>query len=439
MASIERITVIGSGYVGLTTGVCLASLGHCVTCVDHDPAMVAELREGRTVLAEPELSFLLRDALDNDTISFESSVEATVPDSHIVFLCLPTPSCEDGAADLTAIAHTVTQICHLLRSDTVLVTKSTVPVGTSKKISTWLDREDIAVVSNPEFLREGHAVYDFLHPIRILIGCDDPAAAKRITGLYDAVRTEVIITDPATAELAKYAANCFLATKLSYINTVAELCETLGADITDLSHILGADPRIGDDFLRSGPGWGGPCLPKDTRALSWQAKRAGVEFPVLEAAIISNTYRQDRVVSQLRDELGPLDHVRIGLLGLAFKTGTNDLRDSPAIRIARTLAGSGATVTAHDPTVDHEIPGLTVEPDVYDIAPGTQALVLTTDWPEYRHLNWDRIAGLMIGNLVLDTRNILDARHLRAAGLRCVRLGQHQGPKQESECNDVNP
>ncbi|MGH3569604.1 MAG: nucleotide sugar dehydrogenase [Pseudonocardia sp.] len=217
------------------------------------------------------------DGLDNDTLRFDTTAETAVA-SHVVFLCLPTPPDSDGAADLTAIEHTVTKVRNLLRPNTVLVTKSTVPVGTSNKISAWLGREDVAVVSNPEFLREGHAVYDFLHPARILIGAHDPAAAKRIAGLYDNVRAEVILTDLATAELAKYAANCFLATKLSYINTVAELCEVLGADVTDLTYVLGADPRIGADFLRPGPGWGGPCLPKDTRALLSSLSTPGSTF-----------------------------------------------------------------------------------------------------------------------------------------------------------------
>lgn len=427
MACTDRVTIIGSGYVGLTTGVCLASLGHPVTCVDHDPATITALRQGRTMLAEPDLGALLRDGLTGGMLQFDTTTETAVATSGVVVLCLPTPPRADGAADLTAITDTVTAIRDLLRPNTVLVTKSTVPVGTTDTIRALLGRDDVAVVSNPEFLREGHAVYDFLHPTRILIGADDPAAAKHVASLYDAVRTEVIITSPATAELAKYAANCFLATKLSYVNTLAELCDALGADIADLIHVLGADPRIGADFLRPGPGWGGPCLPKDTRALLRQARHAGVDFPVLAATITSNTHHRDRVITRLRGELGGrLDRTRIGVLGLAFKAGTNDLRDSPAAQIARDLVECGAIVTAHDPTVtpDQGLPGLTVAAQVYEAAVDADALVLLTDWPGYHALDWTRIATAMTGNLVLDTRTTLDRQHLATAGLRCVTLGR---------------
>ncbi|MYW91711.1 UDP-glucose/GDP-mannose dehydrogenase family protein [Amycolatopsis rubida] len=421
----ERICVIGSGYVGLTTGVCLASLGHSVTCVDRDSTTVAELREARTFLAEPDLTGLLRHGLETNALRFDTTAEAAAAASAVVFLCLPTPPGADGSADLTAIEQTVRRIRKLLRPSAVLVTKSTVPVGTADNIRTWLDREDIAVVSNPEFLREGHAVYDFLHPTRILIGSNEPVAAKRVAALYDAVRAEVIVTDPATAELSKYAANSFLATKLSYINTVAEVCEAVGADITDLTHVLGTDPRIGADFLSPGPGWGGPCLPKDTRALLRQADHAGVDFPVLAAAIASNIHHRGRMIARLRDELGRnLSGARIGVLGLTFKTGTNDLRDSPASHVVRALTGFGATVAAHDPTVHHEIPGVEVKTDVYEVVPGIDGLILITDWPEYHSLDWNRIAGMMVGDLVLDTRNAFARRHLAAAGLRCVSLGR---------------
>lgn len=427
MAYTHRITVIGSGYVGLTTGVCLASLGHPVTCVDRDPATITTLRQGRTALAEPDLDALLRDGLANGSLQFDTTAETAVAESGIVILCLPTPPRSDGSADLTAITSTVTAIRHLLPLDTVLVTKSTVPVGTADTIRDLLDRDDVIVASNPEFLREGHAVYDFLHPTRILIGADDPVAAKTVAALYDAVRTEVIITNPATAELAKYAANCFLATKLSYVNTLAEMCDAFGADVADLTHVLGADPRIGPDFLRPGPGWGGPCLPKDTRALLRQSQQVGVDFPVLSAAISSNIHHRERVITRLRAELGgSLDRTRIGVLGLAFKAGTNDLRDSPAVRITRDLIEHGAITTAHDPTAkpNLDITGLTVAPQVYDAARGVHALVLLTDWPEYHNINWSCIAATMTGDLVLDTRAVLDQQHLAAAGLRCVTLGR---------------
>ena len=423
--SSSHIAIIGSGYVGLTTGVCLSSLGHEVTCVDTDAATIDMLRRGHTALAEPGLDALLRDGLDAHTLDFDTTADAAVSTSDNVFLCLPTPSGPDGAADLTAIKQTIATIRDLLRPSAVLIVKSTVPVGTTAAIRAWLCRPDVDIVSNPEFLREGHAIYDFLHPARILIGADDPAAAKKVTALYDPVRTEVIITSAATAELAKYAANSFLATKLSYVNTVAEMCEKLGADITDLIRVLGTDPRIGAEFLRPGPGWGGPCLPKDTRALLQQARHAGVDFPILAAAIASNTHHHDWVIDSLNRELaGRIAGTRIGVLGLTFKAGTNDLRDSPAIHIARALADRGAVILTHDPTVFHDIAGIATTTDPYGVAEGANELLILTDWPEYRSLDWRRLAQSMNGDLVLDARSTLVPEQLNAAGLRCISIGR---------------
>jgi UDPglucose 6-dehydrogenase len=373
------------------------------------------------------MNALIRQGLDSGALRFDTTTETT--DADLVLLCLPTPANMDGSADLSAIEQTVKAIRDRLRRGAVVVTKSTVPVGTSSKLDAALGRPDVAVVSNPEFLREGHAVYDFLHPTRILIGADDPAAAKKVATLYDAICAEIVITDPATAELAKYAANGFLATKLSYVNTLTELCETFGADITDLTYILGADSRIGAEYLRSGPGWGGPCLPKDARALLHQARHAGTDFPILAAAIDSNARQHDRVMACLRAELsGRLAGARIGVLGLTFKAGTNDLRDSPATRIAQALIDHGAIVTAHDPTVDRDILGLIVAPDAHDVATDANALVLLTDWPDYRTLDWTRIRFAMTGDLVLDTRNALDAGRLADAGLRYIGTGRGRRP-----------
>lgn len=420
----ERVTIIGSGYVGLTAGACLASMGHVVTCVDHDAGLITALQQGCTSLAEPDLESLIQRGLDAQTLRFDTSVEEAVRTSDIVLLCLPTPSMPNGAADLTAIHDTIVRIRHLLLPGSVLVMKSTVPIGANEKVGAWLGRTDIAIVSNPEFLREGHTVYDFLHPHRVLIGADDPAAGKRVASLYDAVRAQIIFTDPATAELAKYAANAYLATKLSYINTVAELCEAFGANIADLNHVLGADPRIGADYLQPGPGWGGPCLPKDALALLRQARHAGVEFPVLAGAIASNRHHQGRVVTRLREALGTeLEGLRIAVLGLTFKTGTSDTRDSPALRIVRAIVEFGAVVVAHDPTVQDLVRGVTVAVTPYDAAKNADGLVLLTDWPEYRNLDWEAIAVAMAGDVVVDTRNVLDRSRLEAAGLRVATWG----------------
>jgi UDPglucose 6-dehydrogenase len=423
----ERITVIGSGYVGLTTGACLASLGHTVTCIDRDELTIATLRTGHSHLAEPGIESLLREGLDANRLQFDTASDEAVTTASLVMLCLPTPPARDGSVDLTAIRDTVLRIRDLLPAGAVVVTKSTTPVGTIATIGCWLQRNDIAVVANPEFLREGHAVYDFLHPTRIVIGSDDHAAAKRVAALYDAIRTEVIIAEPATAELVKYAANCYLATKLSYSNSVAELCEAFNADHSDIAYILGADPRIGSDYLKPGPGWGGPCLPKDLHALARQAHDVGVPFPILEATISSNQHHLERIIRRLQEELGQeLGGIRIALLGLTFKADTDDLRNSPAMHVAHALIEQGAHVTAHDPAIKDQIPVLRVVPTVQDAAAQADALVLLTDWPEYRLVGWTAVAALMAGQLVFDTRNALDPEVVAAAGLRYVRVGSRR-------------
>ncbi len=425
----ERVTVIGSGYVGLTTGACLASLGHTVTCIDLDEPTITALRNGRSHLAEPGIESLLREGLDTNRLQFDTALDQAVTEASLIMLCLPTPSAPDGSVDLTAIRDTVIRIRDLLPAGAVVATKSTTPVGTTATIGSWLRRDDIAVVANPEFLREGHAVYDFLHPTRIVIGTDDNAAAKRIAGLYDAIRTEVIITDPATAELVKYAANCYLATRLSYNNSIAELCEAFDADHSDLAYSLAADPRIGGDYLKPGPGWGGPCLPKDARALARQAQDVGVPFPILDATINSNQHHLDRTIHRLQEELGrELAGTRVALLGLTFKAGTDDLRNSPAMHIAHALVEHGVHVTAHDPAIKNEIPRLSVVPTVQGAAANTDALVLLTEWPEYRWLNWTTVATLMTGELVFDTRNALDPEVVTDAGLRYVGVGSRRTP-----------
>ncbi len=427
MTTSNHITVLGAGYVGLTTGACLSSLGHTVTCVDHDRALVDALRTGHTALAEPDLPELLRAGLAAETLHFDTHFDTALTRAHTVIVCLPTPSGPDGAADLAAINEALAHIEHHARPEAVIVVKSTVPVGTCARIASEIGRGDLAVVSNPEFLREGHTVYDFLHPVRIVIGSHDPAAAKSVASLYDTLCTEVIFTDPASAELAKYAANAFLATKLSFINDIATLCDALSADITDITHILGADPRIGSDYLRPGPGWGGPCLPKDTTALAHRARAAGMSLPVVDAAIEANTARQQYIVDRVLRELGEQRRPRIGILGLAFKSGTNDYRQSPAIAIAQALARRGADITACDPSIDTSPDGVALTEGPYDTAQGAQAILLLTDWEEYRRLDWRRIAATMTGDVVVDTRNCVDSQEVRRAGLQHVGLGSPRG------------
>ncbi|MEQ0558599.1 UDP-glucose/GDP-mannose dehydrogenase family protein [Amycolatopsis sp. NEAU-NG30] len=423
--SIHRITVVGAGYVGLTTGACLASFGHRVVCADVDAGKIARLRAGKVDILEAGLPELVAAGLAAGTLAFEVGAAAAVQDAEAVFLCVPTPMAADGTADLSAVASVAAELGALLPAGCVVVNKSTVPVGTAEWVRRLLGRDDVAVVSNPEFLREGSAVHDFLHPDRIVVGSADEPAARRIAELYSPLRAPVVCTNAASAELIKYAANCFLAVKLSYVNAVAELCETFGAEIDAVTAGMGHDPRIGQAFLRPGPGWGGPCLPKDASALLRLAEGRGVRFDLLQAAVDDNARQSRRVVRRLADELGkPLDGARIGLLGLAFKPGTNDLRGSPALQVAELLADAGAEVVAHDPAVHRELPRITVVGDAYLAVKEVDAVLLVTEWPQFRELDWPAVADLMDGGLVFDARNHLDPAVLERSGLRWRGIGR---------------
>src|SRR5215472_17619487 len=343
----RRIAVVGTGYVGLTTGACLCSLGHRVICADVDSGKVARLARGEVDIREPGLAELLREGLTSGRLSFVTGIAAAVAEAEMVFLCLPTPTGPDGVPDLSAVQAAVGACRRVLAAGGIIVTKSTVPVGTAKRITQSLGRDDVGVVSNPEFLREGSTVADFLHPDRIVVGCDRPGTAEEITALYAPLGAPAVLIDTASAELAKYAANCFLAMKLSYVNAIAELCERLEAGICEVAEALGYDGRIGRGYLSPGPGWGGPCLPKDTQALMQLADAAGLRFGLLRAAIQGNIRQQRRMVEKVRSAItgkpgGSVSGKRIGLLGLTFKAGTSDLRESPALAVAARLHRAGA-------------------------------------------------------------------------------------------------
>ncbi len=416
---------MGTGYVGLTTGACLASLGHRVTCVDVDQAKVARLAAGRVDIMEPGLAELVSRGLTMRRLRFVSGAREAVRDAEAVFLCVPTPMGAGGAADLRAVEAVAAEIAEVLPPGCALVTKSTVPVGTSGRIRDLLGREDLPVVSNPEFLREGTAVADFLGPDRIVVGSDDAGAARWVAGLYRDLSAPSVVTDAASAELMKYAANCFLAMKLSYVNSVAELCERLGADIDAVTEGMGYDRRIGRSFLKPGPGWGGSCLPKDTQALLRIAESARFDFGLLTAAVEENIAQRDRVIAKIAGAAGgDLAGARIGLLGLAFKAGTNDLRDSPALSVASVLCAHGAEVTAYDPAVGGELPGMTVVDDAYQVAKGADVVVVLTEWDEFRRLDWSYLAELMVGDAVVDTRNLLDPQQILGAGLSWQGIGR---------------
>lgn len=415
------ITVIGAGYVGLAVSAGLAELGHRVVCSDVDGEKVERLSAGRLDIMEPGLAELVRAGLTDGRLRFAAA--PVVSDADFVFLCVPTPMAADGSADLSIITAVACQLRDRLPEGCVVVNKSTVPVGAAARLSELLDGR-APVVSNPEFLREGSAVHDFLHPDRIVVGSDDPSAARRVATLYAALSAPVLVTSAASAELIKYAANSFLAVKLSYANAIAELCERLGADFADVIKGVGQDHRVGEHFLRVGPGWGGSCLPKDTSALLHTASAVGQDFSLLEAAIATNLRQRSRVVAKIRDALGgELRGARICLLGLTFKAGTNDMRDSPALAVGAALAAEGAELTGHDPAVTVEVPGIRIVDDPYVAVKDADVIVLLTDWPEFHGLEWTVIRGLVAGDVVVDVRNHLDPAVVTAAGLRWRGIG----------------
>jgi UDPglucose 6-dehydrogenase len=434
----RRVVVVGTGYVGLTTGACLASLGHRVVCADVDPDKVERLSHCEIDILEPGLTELVTEGLAAGRLSFVLGAVAAISEHEngpeVVFLCVPTPMGVGGTADLSAVEAVIDEIRELLPPECVVVNKSTVPVGTATRMSELLNRDDIAVVSNPEFLREGSAVADLLNPDRIVVGSDSQDAAERVATLYARLGAPTVLTGAASAELVKYAANCFLAMKLSYVNAMAELCERLGADIADVTEGMGYDRRIGQSFLAPGPGWGGSCLPKDTRAMLAVADSVDFEFRLLRAAIDTNDRQRQRIVDKVRVAVtgkrgGSLSRLRLGLLGLTFKANTADLRDSPALAVAALLRQAGAELVAYDPavppdTLDSALGAVSVADDPYLAAKDVDALIVLTEWPEFRALDWARMADVVRRPIVVDTRNLLDKDVLRRCGLQWTGLGR---------------
>ncbi|HEV8562340.1 MAG TPA: UDP-glucose/GDP-mannose dehydrogenase family protein [Actinophytocola sp.] len=426
---VRRIAVVGTGYVGLTTGACLASLGHRVVCADVDADKVKRLDAGEVDILEPGLAELVSEGLAAGRLSFVVGAAEAAGAAEVVFLCVPTPMGVGGVADLSVVESVVEEVRDLLEPGCVVVNKSTVPVGTAARTAGLLERPDVAVVSNPEFLREGSAVRDFLHPDRIVVGADRQDAGERVAALYARLGAPTVLTDAASAELVKYAANCFLAMKLSYVNALAELCDRLDANIADVTEGMGYDRRIGQAFLAPGPGWGGSCLPKDTAAMLQLADAVDFEFRLLRATIDTNTRQRQRMVEKVRTAVtgqrnGSLSRTRLGLLGLTFKAGTDDLRDSPALAVAALLRQAGATLTAYDPARPERVDGVHLMPDPYQAATGTDALIVLTEWPEFRTLDWLRMATLTRRPVVIDTRNLLDPDILRRAGFHWTGLGR---------------
>ena len=425
----SKIAVIGTGYVGLTTGACLAHLGHHVVCADIDSEKIARLRNGNIPIVELGLSELVQDGIASGKLNFVVGSAEAVKNCEIAFLCVPTPQGEDGSADLSYIQQAAKDISAALPFEAIVVNKSTVPVGSTKVVERALGRPDVKVVSNPEFLREGSAVQDFLKPDRVVVGSDDQAAAMKVASLYDGLSTRVIITDPASAETIKYAANAFLATKLSFINAIAAICEGVGADINDVVVGMGSDKRIGESFLRPGPGWGGSCFPKDSRALIKIAQDANYNFDLLKGVITVNDEQFNRVVDKIVQAVGgSVSNKTIAVWGLTFKAGTDDLRDSPSIQIIQRLIDHGAKIQGFDPTVTPQREGIPAMVKVcmspIDAAVGADALAVLTEWEDFKWVSPIEVSAVMNGRQVIDARNLLSRKDWERAGYTYQGIGR---------------
>ena len=424
----SNIAVIGTGYVGLSSGACFAHLGHIVTCVDVVQEKIDNLNNTILPIFETGLADLVAEGVAAGRLTFTTDVAGAVQDADIVFLCVPTPEGADGNADLSFIQTAARTLAPLLRSGAVVVNKSTVPVGSTKVVERELKRSDIAVVSNPEFLREGSAIQDFLHPDRIVVGSDNQEAAIRVGALYEKVGAPVVVTDPASAETIKYAANAFLATKISYVNAIAAICEGVGADINDVVLGLGYDKRIGHEFLRPGPGWGGSCFPKDTKAMVQIAQDAGYDFGLLKGVITVNDQQYDRIVGKIRAAAGGiLTGKKIATWGLTFKALTDDLRDSPAIDIVTRLLAAGASVSAFDPTVIVTPKGLdavNICASPLEACADADVIAVLTEWDDFRLVSPTDAARVVRTKQIVDARNLLDRSEWRQVGFDYQGIGR---------------
>ncbi len=424
----SRLTVVGAGYVGLVTAACMADLGHDIVAMDVDPERIRVLEEGGVPIYEPGLAELI--AKNRVRIHFSADAIASCADADFIFLCVDTPSTYSGDADLSRIWQAVENLPD--RDGThILVTKSTVPVGTGAAIQAELAQRGLTHVryaSNPEFLREGTAITDFMNADRIVVGGSEPAVCDAVAALYEGVDCPVVKTDVASAEMIKYASNAFLATKISFINEIANVCEATGADVQVVAYGMGLDHRIGPHFLQAGIGYGGSCFPKDVSALKQIAGNSGYHFQLLNAVIEVNELQKRRVIGKLKRHLGDeLRGLRIALLGLAFKPNTDDIRQAPAIVLASRLLAEGATVVGYDPIAVENtralLPTVTYTGSAMDALRGADACVLVTEWQEFLDLDWRRAKDIMARPIAIDGRNALDGRMLVAAGFTYEGVG----------------
>lgn len=421
-----KIGIIGLGYVGLTSAVGMTSLGHTVIGFDIDKDKLALLTSGKAPFFEPDLQERLISALEAGKLRFTDNLRALASESEFLFVCVPTPQAADGSANLEYVFQVLQDIRPDLTAGSVVVIKSTVPVGSGQKIIASLHRADVHVVSNPEFLREGSALHDFDNPDRVVIGAGTSEAGQRVASLYRSMKVPILETSIESAELIKYATNSYLATRLSFLNELAELCSRAGADVEHVIQGLGSDSRIGTGFLEPGPGWGGSCFPKDTRALVAVAKNFGLDMSVVQAAIDSNDKAFDLVADKLLGLLGgSAEKKTIAVWGLAFKANTDDVRESPAIGVIQSLLRQGAIIRAYDPVARAILAGsYSQETSASEAVKGAHALLVLTEWSEFSDVDAARVAAEMKGSIVYDTRRVLDRNAWQSKFEVFERLGE---------------
>jgi UDPglucose 6-dehydrogenase len=422
-----EIAVIGAGYVGLVQAAGLAALGHRVRVGENNPEKLEMLQAGRSPIYEPELESIIGEGLATGRLSFEASNEAVVTGAEIVFVAVPTPQGDNGAADMSIVSSVLDEIASRLVPDVLVVFKSTVPVGSVAKYQRFFDQRSpgVTVLSNPEFLREGSAVSDFFHPDRIVIGTTDQRAAEQMMDVYRGLDAPVVVTDPISSEMVKYGSNAYLAARVTFANAMANLAEAVGADVRDVLLGMGYDRRIGHHFLSPGPGFGGSCFPKDTYALVAIAEEHNYDFALLKGVIAVNDEQRQRIVDKVIAALPTgARRATVGLWGLAFKAGTDDTRDSPAVAMARMLAGGGVQIRAFDPQATVDIEGIEIVAGPLDAVKGADVLLIATEWPDFQAVDLRKVRDAMVGSVIVDARNLLDPAAVRHLGMQYHGVGR---------------
>lgn len=430
----SKICVVGTGYVGLVTGTCFADLGNTVTCLDVDENRISKLLKGIMPIYEPGLQQLVEQNVKAERLIFTTDYKKALSDVEIVFIAVGTPSGVDGEADLQYVRQAAESIADLVDTKVIVVNKSTVPVGTGDWVAEVIQKRrngrplDLNVVSNPEFLREGSAINDFMQSDRVVLGSENRSAAEKVAELYSPLRCPILITDLRTAEMIKYASNAFLATRISFINEIANVCEELGADVKVVAQGMGLDKRIGSAFLDAGLGWGGSCFPKDVKALAHMAVLHGTHPQLLQAVMEINRNQRRRLVYKLRKALGSLNDKNIGILGIAFKPNTDDIREAPALEVIHLLQNEGAHIKAYDPQAMENaaqlLPKVKLCENPYQVAENAEALILVTEWNEFKQINFSRIKELMKTPIIVDGRNLWDQDSLKKMGFEYYGVGR---------------